>query len=71
MIDLAVAMTRTPAEITDELRVRLRGHFSEVQVVELAAGLAWENYRARFNRVFDLQAPGYSAGAFCALPEHA
>lgn len=71
MIDLAIAMTRTPAAVTDELREQLHRHFSEEQVVELAAALAWENYRARFNRVFDVQAPGYSLGAFCALPEHA
>jgi hypothetical protein len=38
--------------------------------VELAAAIAWENYRARFNRVFGVRPLGFSGeGAFCALPE--
>jgi hypothetical protein len=37
--------------------------------VELAASIAWENYRARFNRVFGVRSSGFSEGAFCALPE--
>jgi hypothetical protein len=37
----------------------------------LVAAIAWENYRSRFNRAFDVRAVGYSHGAFCALPERA
>ena len=34
------------------------------------AMIAWENFRARFNRGFDVGAQGYvGAGAACALPE--
>ena len=68
-IDLAVEMTKQPVDVPDELLRRLREHFDEAQLVELAAGIAWENYRARFNRVFDVQPVGFSEGAFCALPE--
>lgn len=69
VIDLAVEMVRTPADISDELLADLRRHFDEAQLVELAAAIAWENYRARFNRVFRVQAVGFSHGAFCVLPE--
>jgi hypothetical protein len=36
--------------------------------VELAAAIAWENYRARFNRVFGVRPVGFSDGAACVLP---
>ncbi|MBV8063151.1 MAG: hypothetical protein JOY51_06120 [Nevskia sp.] len=69
-LDLAVAMAKTPADISPELRAKLRTYFDEAQLVELAASAAWENYRARFNRAFDVQPSGFSEGAFCALPAH-
>jgi alkylhydroperoxidase family enzyme len=62
-------MTRTPASVDDDLFAALQREFSEPQLVELAGAIAWENYRARFNRVFSIQAEGFSAGAFCPLPE--
>lgn len=68
-LDLAVAMAAAPAEIPDELVARLREHLDERQLIELAAAIAWENYRARFDRVFRIQSSGFSAGAVCALPE--
>jgi len=45
-------MTATPAKVTPDLRVRLQSRFSTPQLVELGAAIAWENYRARSNRVF-------------------
>jgi alkylhydroperoxidase family enzyme len=69
VLDLAVAMAKTPTEIPGDLRERLRKHFDEAQLVELVAAIAWENYRARFNRVFGVQSSGFSEGTFCALPE--
>lgn len=68
-LDLAVAMAKTPADIPSELTERLRGQFDEAQLVELAATIAWENYQARFNRVFGVRSSGFSEGAFCPLPE--
>lgn len=68
-LDLAVAMAKTPAEIPAELTGRLREHFDEAQLVELAATIAWENYLARFNRVFGVRSSGFSEGAFCPMPE--
>ncbi len=62
-------MTRTPADVPPELVASLREHLSEAELVELAASIAWEQYRARFNRVFGVRAAGFSEGAFCVLPE--
>lgn len=69
VLDLAVAMTSEPADISAELRARLDARFSEKQLVELAAYVAWENYRGRFNRVFGVRPAGFSDGASCAVPE--
>ena len=54
VIELADAMVSTPSNISDDLYARLRNQFSEEQLLELAAQIAFENYRARFNRVFDV-----------------
>lgn len=54
VIELADAMAATPANISDDLYARLRGQFSEEQLMQLSAQIAFENYRARWNRVFDV-----------------
>jgi len=69
VLRLAVALTKTPASVDDGLFADLRREFSEPQLVELATAIAWENYRARFNRTFAIGAEGFSQGAFCPLPE--
>jgi len=69
VLRLTVALTRTPANVADGLFSELGAPFSEAQLVELATAIAWENYRARFNRTFGILAEGFSEGAFCPLPE--
>jgi 4-carboxymuconolactone decarboxylase len=64
----AVAMTRTPVEVSDELFGQLSRQFVEKQLVELTSAIAWENYRARFDHAFGIEAEGFSEGAFCPLP---
>lgn len=64
----ADAMTGTPVEVPEQMFSALRTKFNEAQLVELTATIAWENYRARFNHAFGLEAEGFSDGAFCALP---
>ena len=54
----AEAMTETPANVTDEVYAAAKAHFSDAQLVELAATAAMENYRARFNRAFLVEAQG-------------
>jgi AhpD family alkylhydroperoxidase len=71
VLDYAVAMTRTPAEVSDELWRRLTARFDEPQLVELTAAIAIENLRARFNNAFDIEPQGFSEGAFCVIPERA
>ncbi|MGA8437570.1 MAG: hypothetical protein WB762_26870 [Candidatus Sulfotelmatobacter sp.] len=66
---LAVQLTRTPANVEDLLYEALRRRFSERELVELTATIVWENYRARFNRTFNVEAEGFSQGDCCALPE--
>lgn len=70
VIELSAEMTKAPIELPPELLDRLHSRFDEAQLVELAAAIAWENHRARFNRVFGVRAVGFSEkAAFCALPE--
>lgn len=54
---------------SDALFAALRTHFDEAQVVELTAAISWENYRARFDHALGIEAPGFSDGADCVLPE--
>ena len=58
LLRMADAMANTPANVSDELYAELRQHFSEEQLIELAASAAQENYRARYNRVFDVTSDG-------------
>jgi alkylhydroperoxidase family enzyme len=55
VIELADAMADTPSNVSEDLYARLRQFFSEEQLLELGAHIAFENYRARFNRVFDVE----------------
>ena len=55
VIELADAMADTPSNISDDLYARLRNQFSEGQLLELGAQIAFENFRARLNRVFDVE----------------
>lgn len=54
-LELADAQTQVRVDVSDELYARLREHFNEAQLVELAATAAMENFRARFNRVFQIE----------------
>ena len=63
----ASALTRTPAEIPEELFNSLREHLNPKQMVELTAAIAWENFRARFNRGFGIEAEGFSEGSACPV----
>jgi alkylhydroperoxidase family enzyme len=64
----STALTLTPADVPDELFESLREHLSPQQMVELTAAIVWENFRARFNRGFGIEAEGFVEGAACAIP---
>lgn len=61
----AVAMTETPVEVSDNLFDALRRSFSGRQLVELTSCIAWENYRARFDHAFGIEAEGFSGADYC------
>ena len=64
-------MTHTPVDVPDSLFTKLRGKFTDAQLVELTATLAWENYRARFDHAFGVEAEGFTKGSYCAMPVRA
>lgn len=53
-IEYAEEMSKTPVRVSDELFERLKKHFSDEQIVELSASIAFENYRARFNHALEI-----------------
>lgn len=55
VIELADAMTNTPSNISDDLYTRLLKQFSEEQLMQLGGQIAFENYRARWNRIFNVE----------------
>ena len=63
----ATALTRTPADVSEELFKSLREHFNPQQMVELTSAISWENFRARFNRGFGIEAEGFMEGAACPV----
>jgi alkylhydroperoxidase family enzyme len=68
VLEYADGMTQTPVEVSEALFAKLREKFTDAQLVELTAALAWENYRARFDHAFGVEAEGFSKGSYCAMP---
>ena len=62
-LELCERMTYTGKRVTDRFFNRLKRDFSEEELVELAAVIALENFRSKFNPVFAVEAQG-----FCPLP---
>jgi alkylhydroperoxidase family enzyme len=58
-LEYAEKMTITGEKVTDELWGRLRGHFTEAQLVELTAAVAVENFRSKFNVPLGVEAQGF------------
>jgi alkylhydroperoxidase family enzyme len=71
VLELADAMADAPAQVDEALFHRLQIALGTRGVVELAHAIAWENFRARSNRVFDAQSESYYDGAVCMLPQEA
>ena len=66
VLEYAVVATATPATIPEELVARLHRHFDEREIVELAAWVALENQRSRFNAGLGLKSQGFSD--HCEIP---
>lgn len=71
VLRFAAALTHTPAQVPEELFNSLCEHFNPQQMVELTIAIAWENFRARFNRGFGIEAEGFTEGAVCLVPHGA
>jgi len=68
VLDYAVGMSRTPADVPDELFGKLRAHLDDGQIVELTHLVALENMRGRFNLALGVGPAGFSEGMVCAVP---
>ena len=66
VLEYAEAVNSTPSAVTDDLAARLREHFTDKQIVELAAWIALENNRSRFNAGLGLRSEGFAES--CAVP---
>ena len=67
-LDYAVAVMRTPVEVSDELFARVREHFTEKQMVEITALMTVVNLD-RFNAAFGIGSAGFSDGMVCLVPD--
>ena len=68
VLEFAESASRSPAEVTPELMHRLRQLLSEEEIVELAAWVAYENLRSRFNAGLGLVSQGFAAQCTMAPP---
>ncbi len=62
-LDYAEAITCTDRQVDDVLFAKVKEHFTEPQIVELTAAIAWENFRSKFNPTLGVEAQG-----FCLVP---
>ena len=69
VLDYAVAVNRTPVDVSDELFAELREHLDPAQLVEPTHAIALENLYGRFNHALGIGSAGFSEGMVCAVPE--
>ncbi len=58
--EYAHALSRTPVELPEALRARLRAAFTPRELVVLASTIAQVNFWSRFNQGLDIPAAGFS-----------
>lgn len=58
-LEYAERVTYTSEKVDDELFLRLKRHFTEPQLVELTAAIAFENFRSKFNPSLGVEAQGF------------
>ena len=64
-LELCDRATALPHDVPDEFFARLREHYSEPEIVELAYIVALENFRSRMNRTLRIEAQGF----YCVVPQ--
>ena len=63
-LEYAETITITGEQVDDALFERLKRAFTEAQIVELTAAIAFENFRSKFNPALGVEGQG-----FCLIPE--
>ena len=63
-LEYAERITYTDREVDDAFFAELQKHFTEAQIVELTAAVAFENFRSKFNPTLKVEAQG-----FCLVPK--
>ena len=66
VLEYAVAATATPGHVPDDVIERLHRIFADEEIVELAAWVALENLRSRFNAGMGLRSQGFAGR--CEVP---
>jgi alkylhydroperoxidase family enzyme len=62
-LEYAERITITTEQVDDALIERLKRHYTDAQLVELTAAIAFENFRSKFNPSLGIEAQG-----FCLIP---
>ena len=57
-MEFAERMAYTGKRVTDRFFKRLQKEFTDEELVELSAIIAYENFRSKFNPVFSIEANG-------------
>jgi alkylhydroperoxidase family enzyme len=68
VLEYAETATGAPAEVSDEVAARVSAHLGDAEFVELAAWVALENFRSRFNAGLGLRSQGFAASCDIPLP---
>lgn len=63
-LEYAERITYSHQQVDDAFFAELRMHFTEAQVVELTAAVAFENFRSKLNPTLGVEAQG-----FCLVPQ--
>ena len=63
VVEYAVAVTERPNRLPETLFARLRGHFSEAQIVELTLRIALCGFFNRFNDALQIEEEEEAASA--------
>jgi alkylhydroperoxidase family enzyme len=63
-LEYAERITVTGRSVDDALFARLKTHYTDAQLVELTAAVAFENFRSKFNPPLGIEAQG-----FCPMPQ--
>jgi len=59
-LEFSERVTREDREVSDLCIARLRAHFSEAEIVELAFVIGYQTFASKFAKAFRLPAQGFS-----------